>query len=326
MKTTSVSNKIKILGAFLMLAIFAVITVSIYLNHKNTKDALIVNIAGKQRMLTQRITKNIYFINHSRSTNFKEMENAISNFKYGLTTLKIGNESLKISAPPVENIRMQIEKVQVLWDSFYNNSLEFQKAILRNDTQKINSLLMYFNEANNELLKEVDEVVTLYTKYIEEKTTFIKNFQYLAFCLLFVLSIYALIQLKQIESHAREFMEKAKQIGTKDLDSVEFIDVKGESEFVEIADNFNSFISKVSSAVNYSENALNQSKLASEKLESLTDEFETFLDGLGNKNEVSNQLDRSEDIVIQSTEELLKSTKKLKELKEELDKLLKVAK
>lgn len=322
MKTQSVSNKIKVLGALLMLTVFTVITVTIYLNHKNTKDALIVNIAGKQRMLTQRITKNIYFINHTKSNNFKEMEDAMSQFVYGLSTLKDGNDSLKISKPPVENIRVQIEKVQILWNNFYKNSIEFKGAILKNDTQKINSLLMYFHEANNELLFEVDEIVTLYTKHIEQKTKFIKNFQYLAFSFLFVLAIYALIQLKQIELHAREFIQKAKLLSSKDIENVELMEVDGESEFVEIADNFNRFISKVSSAVDYSENALNQSKLASEKLESLTDEFETLIGELGNKSELTSQLDRSEDIVIESTEELLKSTKKLKDLKAELDKLL----
>lgn len=322
MKTQSVSNKIKVLASLLMLTIFAVITVTIYLNYKNTKDALIVNIAGKQRMLTQRITKNIYLINQTKSTNFTEMDKAISQFNYGLSTLRDGNINLKISAPPVQNIKSQIEKVQVLWDVFYRNSKDFKDAILNNDMQKVNSLLQYFNEANNELLFEVDDVVTLYTNYIEEKTTFIKNFQYTAFAFLFIFSLYALVQLKQIETHAREFMEKYKSLGSKDINELAPIKVEGEKEFVEMADNFNQFISKVSSAVNYSENALEQSKMASEKLESLTDEFDSLINEIENKSEVMNQIDKSEDIVIESTEELLKSTKKLQNLKAELDKLL----
>lgn len=322
MKTQSVSNKIKVMGALWMITIFTVISITIHLNYKNTKDALIVNIAGKQRMLTQRITKNIYLINQTKSKNFTEMDKAISQFIFGLATLKDGNKTLNIAEAPVNSIKSQIEKVQVLWNVFYKNSLEFKEAILKNDTQKINSLLLYFNEANNELLFEVDEIVTLYTNYIEEKTNFIKNFQYTAFGFLFIFSLYSLIQLKQIQSHAREFIEKAKEIGNKNIEEMAPIKVEGEKEFVEMADNFNQFISKVSSAVNYSQNALEQSKLASEKLESLTDEFDNLISEIENKSEVMSQIDRSEDIVIESTEELLKSTKKLQDLKAELDKLL----
>ncbi len=322
MKTQSVSNKIKVIGALLMITIFTVISITIHLNYKNTKDALIVNIAGKQRMLTQRITKNIYLINQTKSKNFTEMDKAISQFIFGLSTLKDGNKALNITEAPVHNIKSQIEKVQVLWNLFYKNSLEFKDAILKNDTQKINSLLLYFNEANNELLFEVDEIVTLYTNYIEEKTNFIKNFQYTAFGFLFIFSLYSLIQLRQIQSHANEFIEKAKEIGSKNIAEMAPIKVEGEKEFVEMADNYNQFISKVSSAVNYSQNALDQSKLASEKLESLTDEFDNLISEIENKSEVMNQIDKSEDIVIESTEELLKSTKKLQDLKAELDKLL----
>ena len=85
---------------------------------------------------------------------------------------------------------------------------------------------------------------------------------------------------------------------------------------------FNQLKRKVSSAVNYSQNALEQSKLASDKLASLTNEFDTIINEIENKSELMKQIDKSEDIVIESNEELLKSTKKLQMLKTELDKLL----
>jgi len=322
MKNLSVSKTIKILGALLILTIFAVIFVTIYLNQKNVKDALIVNIAGKQRMLTQKITKNIYFLYQTKQSNFAEMDKAISEFKFGLNTLKNGHKNLGISPAPTEPIKMQMEKVSILWEAFFENSKEFKEALLNNNIQRINATLEYINNSNNELLEEVDLVVSLYTEHIEKKTAFIKNFQYTSFGFLFVFALYSLVQLKQIEAHAREFMEKSKQIVSRNIEDLEPMDVEGEKEFVEVADNLNCFISKVSSAVNYSQNALEESKKASQKLESLTDEFDTIINEIENRSEVMNQIDKSEDIVIESTEELIKSTKKLQNLKAELDKLL----
>ena len=75
--------------------------------------------------------------------------------------------------------------------------------------------------------------------------------------------------------------------------------------------------------MNYSADAIEQSKNASLKLEELTDEFGKIIYDLTNSADISKQLNRSEDIVIQSQEYLINSTKRLQELKKELDKILK---
>lgn len=62
--------------------------------------------------------------------------------------------------------------------------------------------------------------------------------------------------------------------------------------------------------------------MASNRLEELTTEFTVLLGELEMKTDISDNLDRSEDIVIESTEELLKTTKKLQNLKNELTLLL----
>lgn len=102
MKNISVSQTIKILGLLLILSIFTVISITIYLNQKNIKDASIVNISGKQRMLTQRITKNIFYLYQTKSQDFSEIDNAIDEFNYGLNTLKDGNKLLNISSAPLK--------------------------------------------------------------------------------------------------------------------------------------------------------------------------------------------------------------------------------
>lgn len=323
MKQISVSQKIKIIGALLILSIFTVIFVTIFLNQKNIKDASIVNIAGKQRMLTQKITKNVYFLYQKKENNFTEIDNAISEFNHSLKTLIKGNELLGIQAAPTKQLKTQMNKVLILWTSFEKNVKEFKEALLKNDLQKLNSTIKFINNNNNKLLQEVDQVVTLYTDYIEEKTNFIKKFQYLAFTLLFLLALYSIIQLRQIEQNARELLEQSKKISSVDLNELTPIDIHSEKEFVEVADNMNSFINKVSSAMNYSQTALEQSKKASQKLESLTEEFDDLINDFENKSDVIKDLDRSEDIMIESTEDLIKTTKRLQALKTQLDGLLK---
>jgi nitrate/nitrite-specific signal transduction histidine kinase len=326
MKNISVKQTIKVLGALLILSIFIVIGVSIYLNQKNIKDATIINIAGKQRMLTQRITKNIYFLYNTKSHDFKEIDQAIDEFNYGLNTLKDGNNLLNISQAPTQKINNQISKVLVLWKTFEKNTNDFKTALLNNNKQKLNYLLKYMYNSNNELLEEVDEIVTLYTMYIEEKTAFIKNFQYLAFAFLFVFALYSLVQLKQIEAHAREFFEKYKKLSNSEISDLEPIEISSEKEFVEMADGMNCFIDKVNSVIDYSQNALNQSEVAANQLETLTKEFGSIIHDLENKPEIMKNIDKSEDIAIESSENLLKTTKQLNELKKQLDTLLKSCK
>ncbi|MCI0501147.1 MAG: type IV pili methyl-accepting chemotaxis transducer N-terminal domain-containing protein [Epsilonproteobacteria bacterium] len=318
MKTFSASTKVKILGASLFVTIVIVIAITIYLNNKNKNDAYIVNIAGKERMLTQKITKNIFYLQHTNSRDFTELDGAIEEFKFGINFLLAGDELLGIAPAPTEQIAKQIYKIKLLWEVFVKNTDIFKNAIITNDAEQVTVLVNYFQNSNNQLLVEIEYLVSLYTEYFETKNQFIKNFQYTSFAFLIVFALYSIVQLRQIERHAREFIEKSKQIYLGNIEELEPLKVDTEKEFVEVADNINCFINKISVAMQYSQTALDQSKMASERLEELTDEFTVLLGEL----EINENLDRSEDIVIESTEELLKTTKKLQNLKNELTLLL----
>jgi len=320
-KSYKISTKIKILGAMLITTIFAVILSTIYLNQKNIKDSLTINIAGKQRMLTQRITKNIYYINQFSSKEFVELDKAVKEFEYGLDTLANGNKLLGIVAAPTDEIKAQLSKVTTLWSSFKENIIRFKHAIIHIDNNEQLASLSYIIQSNNELLDEVDKVVTLFTQHSEAKREFMEKFQYFAMALLFYLVIYSIIQLREIGMHIQEFMDQSKELVKYDQGELQPLQVDGEKEIVEVASSINSFINKVNDAMSYSSQAIEQSKQASSKLEELSDEFDTILGEIENSS-FSKELDKSEDIVLDSTESLIKTTQKLQNLKEQLDSLM----
>ncbi len=327
MTTNKISTKIKLLGALLIVSTFTVIVVSIMLNQKNVSDALIINIAGKERMLSQKITKSVYFLKNTGKTDFRELDGAIEDFLWGINTLKNGRENLNITPAPTQQIRDQIDKVLKLWKPFHDNVETFKKALINGNEEVINQTFMEISRSNNTLLNEIDNIVTLYTNYTREKTDFIKNFQYGGFTVLFLLVAFSILKLKRIESHAKEFLNKSKEIMQRDLNApIEPMDIDGENEIEEVANSLNCFIGKVNSAMSFSKSAMEQSKQASHKLEELTEEFSTIIDDLHDCKGVSTQIDKSEDIMIQSSEDLLRSTQKLENLKSELDALLKSCK
>ncbi len=98
--------------------------------------------------------------------------------------------------------------------------------------------------------------------------------------------------------------------------------IEAEGELVEASNIFNNFLNKINSAIIDSNSALEQSKNASLKLEEITTEFDEIINELQNSKELSKQLNRSEDIAIQTQEQLLHSNKRLAELKSELEKIM----
>ncbi len=164
----------------------------------------------------------------------------------------------------------------------------------------------------------------MYTNYSESKTEYMKVFQYISAIILLSIFIYSLLRLREIESHAEEFMKYSKQlINDENGLKLKPIEIDAESEIVEVSDTINCFINKINSAVDHSNEALQQSQQASSKLEELTDEFDDIIGEIQDSSAVSKHLNNSEDIVIESAEELLNSTKKLQRLKEELQNLTK---
>lgn len=323
----TISKKIKTIGAILFVLMLSIIIATIYLNARNKKDALVINIAGKERMLTQKISKNIFYLYNSDTNDYTELDNATQEFIYNLTSLKNGNKLTGIEEVPTDKIAEQIAKVDLLWRNFDNNVQRFKELLLQRDDKNekiIKNIVNSIYNTNNHLLQEVDNLVTMYTVYTENKTEYLKYFQFGSALLILILIAYSFSQLKSIESNAKKFLEFSKQLIQNPEDTpLKPMEIDAEEEIVAATDTINCFINKVNSAMDYSAEAIEHSKQASSKLEEITDEFDKVLVELKDSAELSRHLDKSEDMVIESTEDLINSTKKLQELRNELDKLLK---
>jgi nitrate/nitrite-specific signal transduction histidine kinase len=323
-----ISTKIRIIGALLIFLMVSVLATTIYLNQQNIKDALVINIAGKQRMLTQKIAKNIFYIHYTYRQDFYELNSAADEFIEGLNILKHGDHDRGIVPTASFNISTQLLEVRKLWDVYYEDVQNFKLLTQSySDRDKGDKIVLSIYKNNTILLNNVDKLVTMYTNDSEDKTNFIKTFQYIAGGILCIIFLYSLMQLRSIESHVESFMQYSRTLlsnkSTSKLKPMQ-LEPASESEIVEVGDTINCFVQKINSAIDHSNEALKQSEYASAKLEELTDEFDSILGELQNKTVASKHLNNSEDIVIESTEELINSTKKLSNLKKELEKLTKI--
>ena len=325
MKENTISNKIKSIGIFFIILMISIIISTIYLNEKNKKDSLVINIAGKQRMLTQKIAKNIFYLYHNNESQ-NELDEATIEFIYNLNSLKNGNDLIGVFSAPNDEIANQISKVEILWNNFYSNISKFKEITIKRDLSNedlLKNTVHSIYKTNNTLLNEVDILVSMYTVYNEKKTDYIRSIQYSFTIIILLLIIYSFSQLKAMEANVKKFFEYSKKLAeNSDNQILEPIKIEAEKEIEEATDTINCFINKINSAMTYSTNAVEQSKNASIKLEEINDEFNTIIHELNNSAEVSRQNDKSEGIVIQTQEDLIKTTKKLQDLKNELDKLL----
>jgi nitrate/nitrite-specific signal transduction histidine kinase len=326
MKQNTISTKIKFIGILFIVLMASIIATTMYLNEKNKKDALIINIAGKQRMLTQNISKNIFYIYHNKNSSYWELDTSTIEFIYNLNSLKDGNSLIGISKAPTDEIEKQLSKVEILWNNFHKNIVDFKEIIQNNDKDNdlaLKNIVNSIHDTNTILLTQVDSLVSMYTTYSEQKTDFIKYLQYLFALFIIILMFYSFLQLKAMEENVKKFFDESKKIMEDNSNEpLTPIKIEAEKEIVEATDTINCFIDKINAAMTYSSNAIEQSNNASIKLEEITEEFDKIIDELTNSADISKQLNKSEDIVIQSQENLMNSTKKLQELKNELDKLM----
>ena len=121
--------------------------------------AVALNISGRQRMLTQKASKEACLIykGYEAERNRQRLLKTIDLFSISLTNLMNGNQEQGLPAAPVSIIQEQLESVSRLWKTFRNRLLIVQ----RSDAPPLEELAA-IAELNEPLLFEMNKAVWLY--------------------------------------------------------------------------------------------------------------------------------------------------------------------
>ncbi len=129
--------------------------------------AVSINLAGKQRMLTQKMTKEALLIKAGvdKSENIEKLEKTRALFDRTLKGLIGGDEGLKLKACRNADVQKQLRIVEKLWKPFERNIVKVVEN--RADKRTYEAL----QKQNLTLLKEMNRAVQLYVAQSKEGTS-----------------------------------------------------------------------------------------------------------------------------------------------------------
>jgi methyl-accepting chemotaxis protein len=174
------SKMVAIFVTFTLLLVASAATTHYVLTQK-ADDGLIINLAGRQRMLTQRMTKeSMQLVNAAAQKDAARIDSSKDGlratmrvFEATLLALKDGGSApvnfdmtvmRPTSAPTSESVKKQLESVASMWAPF-KKSLELVIQTSGTDETSINSVA----DSNLKLMGEMDSAVTLMQTDSEKK-------------------------------------------------------------------------------------------------------------------------------------------------------------
>ena len=140
--------------AFFLLSVVGTTSVIISVNNQKN-DGKTINLAGAQRMLTQKMSKDVFAYAVSKSDKtFIKIKETSSRFNLVLNGLINGDANLMLPAATKPKIVKQLNIVKKLWIPFYANI----KVILKKDEEgdDYHSAIEFIKTANIKLLVEMN--------------------------------------------------------------------------------------------------------------------------------------------------------------------------
>ena len=204
---------------------------------KISQDAEIINIAGRQRMLTQKMTKEAIGVSKGVIKS-EELDKTAELFDETLRGLIYGNKTL----PPCEDelTLKQLKKIQSLWEPFFKNI----KVLENNPRDK--AALNYLIANNIPLLQEMNKAVKLFETNSNSKFGLIKIFAVILGALTILTIGFILFASKRKLIEPIEKLSKVtKQIAGGDLNVL--LDFKYNNEFDELGKSFEELAKNIKS-------------------------------------------------------------------------------
>jgi methyl-accepting chemotaxis protein len=218
----SVKLRITILSAFFIL--FSCITAFSVISTLNQQslDGQVINIAGRQRMLLQKMAKE-YFLYYVQPKSGINLDDTKRLFVLSLDALRNGGETftdlqmtqpLQLSATAYSDVTESLSAVQVLWVQYEKQLDAFVSSEKSSDDKYIQ-----LNKKTDELVGKMNASVTALANRSKEKISALKNEVMLLLFLSVILGSVLSILIIRVVSHPLDILRKfSKEIREGKLD------------------------------------------------------------------------------------------------------------
>jgi two-component system sensor histidine kinase DegS len=184
-------KKLRRLYLFALLTIAVMVALSQILIQYNLKgqlsDSRIINISGKQRMLSQKLTKEVLILNFVTDTTKKNEEiirinETLSLWKSTHYNLEKGNDSLGFPKEKNTNLTPLFASIKPHFDAIVNATTQFLENNKRDKNQKENQkLVQTILENEGDFLLKMNQIVSEYDKEALDKVTLQRKTEYVIF-------------------------------------------------------------------------------------------------------------------------------------------------
>ncbi len=307
-RTLSLSWKIGLIVGINLALFIAILVQNIVVTRSAQTDGLVINIAGRQRMLTQKMTKSALDVALSRFSSsealrktalthntLKEAKTAIRWFDASLQALIDGGPAPTIDPktkkevktapmPPCQDpaIRKQLMKVKMIWKSFRPKleTLLFTKL----PSDKLIKDYDWVLKHNLKLLSTMNKAVFMFAKASKRRVIHTQIFlvsSFFAGIVIFLITLY--LVRKMVLSPVLRVVEFSKKLEKGDLSSRLTIDY--EDEIGQMARAINNFVETLSKQIVTLNNAAENLAASSQTMERISQTLS------GESDEASEQID-----------------------------------
>ena len=268
-------------------------------------DGLVINLAGRQRMLTQKMTKELVFYNSILKNNDPaklsslkdQLQSTMKIFDITLSALKDSGDaptSLNLSKTSyrhcpkaTEPAYTQLGKVEQLWHQF-REKIEINLSSEKQDQNSLNWIM----QNNMTLLKEMNKAVGMMQKQSEGKVTLLIYLQVGGILTAVIFVIFSLITVKEITSKLSCISQFARQFGSGDLTTQ--ANIKGTDELGIIGQELDQMASQLRKMFNDINQSANRLETSASEFYRISNEFTEKLGHIsGNSSQVSSAADET---------------------------------
>ncbi len=256
-----VRTKISLITGGLALIIVMMFLATWWVTNSQKDDGAGINMAGRQRMLSQKMTKEILAgisttESKVREDSFKSAKNSMRVFDTTLNGLIAGGkiplslsaaDNTFFSSPPADgNAAKLLREVQSLWKNFQGK----MNTIL-SGAPSAEKDLIWIRTNNTKLLTAMNKAVVQMQKDAESSVTFLLTLQFCGLLTAIVFVIIGVIVIQKLISRLNKITEFAAVIGNGDLSSTSGIAGNDEigqigSNLDTMSENLNTMFSEVS--------------------------------------------------------------------------------